>query len=762
MENGTVNIHRLHQLIPASGLIDWEEDEFLEQLAKHEPSIQEILLQQIQVIWPVSTALCFTFLEEVENGLRGLDSAQLADWVKEILDIYEAEGLKAARTYIDDVENNFLCQIRGESGLRFGEAESRLLPYILGLSGGNVQLQTAPQVSTDTETIFVPRQIHLMADSGGDFLVYKLIASYQWALLENDLYWQGTGGDDDTLSKFLATFSQPLLAGEVYHFVQTLRATVLLQENLPGLMADCRVVFKQLLQKKPVAPLSGVEDALEHARQWLLALAAGEKHHSGPAQVINIFAPLLDPDCSTEDISSITREFYDAFCAGCEHSAIEPLLFQGELRPGDALRARLRRREASKQQFIEALSLVLPPERSTDEQILDEIEEITGPKTANAMENGATITAARPFEQEERQEYPSTDDPRYICVDDENIELPEELRQLAREIIDDLGSVPLYYIASASQMAGSQGKSPVRAPESPLGTALQGDNLFDEWDFRRQGFRKNWCRIIEKKITPVKGTFVRSTLEKYRGQIMQMRRQFEMMRTQHRFVRRQKDGDEIDIDALIEAIADQKAGFVPSERLFVRLQRDERDIAALFLVDMSSSTEGWVGTALKESLVLLSESLDALGDRYAIYGFSGMRRSRSEIFHVKNFEESYSEEIKDRIAAIAPMDYTRMGPPIRYFSARLQEVEARVRLLVILTDGKPEDYDDYKGEYAIEDTRHALIEAKSNGIHPFCITIDKEAQDYMAHMFGAINYTFIDDVKKLPLRVPEIYRTLTS
>jgi len=291
---------------------------------------------------------------------------------------------------------------------------------------------------------------------------------------------------------------------------------------------------------------------------------------------------------------------------------------------------------------------------------------------------------------------------------------------------------------------------------------LQGGLLYDEWDFRRQGFRKNWCRLNLKRLHAVKGTFVRNTLEKYRGQIIQLKRQFEMLRTQHLFVGRQRDGEDVDLDALTEAYADIRAGQVPSERLYVRLQRDQRDIAALFLVDMSSSTEGWVGTALKESLVLLSEALDSLGDRYAIYGFSGMRRTRSEIYHIKEFAEPYTDEIRGRIAAIAPVDYTRMGPPIRHFTGVLSKVDAKVRLLIILTDGKPEDYDDYKGEYAIEDTRHALIEAKNAGIHPFCITIDWEAQDYMGHMLGEINYTFINDVRKLPLRVPEIYRMLTS
>jgi nitric oxide reductase NorD protein len=154
--------------------------------------------------------------------------------------------------------------------------------------------------------------------------------------------------------------------------------------------------------------------------------------------------------------------------------------------------------------------------------------------------------------------------------------------------------------------------------------------------------------------------------------------------------------------------------------------------------------------------------MEVLGDRYGIYGFSGMRRLRCETFHVKHLGESYSEDVRQRIGAIAPREYTRMAPAIRHMTSIFQGVDARIRLLITLSDGKPEDYDEYKGEYAIEDTRHALLEAKSSGIHPFCITIDQHAHDYMAHMYGEVNYIFINNVKKLPARMPEIYRVLTS
>ena len=126
----------------------------------------------------------------------------------------------------------------------------------------------------------------------------------------------------------------------------------------------------------------------------------------------------------------------------------------------------------------------------------------------------------------------------------------------------------------------------------------------------------------------------------------------------------------------------------------------------------------------RESLVLLSEALQTLGDRYAIYGFSGMTRKRCELYRIKTFEESYDSKVKARIAGIRPQDYTRMGVTIRHLSEKLLNVDAKTRVLITISDGKPDDYDGYRGEYGIEDTRQALMEAKHAGIHPFCITID--------------------------------------
>ncbi len=262
-------------------------------------------------------------------------------------------------------------------------------------------------------------------------------------------------------------------------------------------------------------------------------------------------------------------------------------------------------------------------------------------------------------------------------------------------------------------------------------------------------------------LSPVYDDFVAQTLNKHRGLIKHLRKTFEAMRDEDRLLKRQSDGDGIDIDALVEALADTRDGSEMSERLFTRMHRSERNIAVIFMVDMSGSTKGWINEAERESLILLCEALESLGDRYAIYGFSGMARKRCEIYRIKEFSESYNDEIRARISGIEAKDYTRMGFAIRHLSRILMEVDARTRILITISDGKPDDYDSYRGDYAIEDTRRALIEARREGIHPYCITIDEQARDYLPHMYGPAAFTVIDQVHLLPLKVSDIYRRLT-
>ncbi|WP_295579906.1 VWA domain-containing protein [uncultured Lamprocystis sp.] len=199
-----------------------------------------------------------------------------------------------------------------------------------------------------------------------------------------------------------------------------------------------------------------------------------------------------------------------------------------------------------------------------------------------------------------------------------------------------------------------------------------------------------------------------------------------------------------------------------TDRLFQRRRKLDRNVAVLFMVDMSGSTKGWINEVCRESLVLLCEALELLGDRYAIYGFSGYTHMRCEAFPVKTFAEPYDTAVQDRISGIRPQDYTRMGVTIRHLTRKLLAVDARTRVLLTISDGRPDDEDGYRGDYGIADTRQAILEARSQGVHPFCITVDDQAQDYLPHMFGPAGYTLVEKVAKLPYRVADIYRRMTG
>lgn len=773
-----ITAQKLSAIIPENELNSWESEELVDCLTAFTAEQQDLILHQISVIWPVSHSLCLAFLEAVPAALASLHKEHFADWVRGILATYEAQGLQEARRFMADLDSDFVSHLKGQSGLQLSEAKNRLSLYLRGIAGRTFELESAELPGTDTATIFLPKKVDLFKSTGENFLVYKLLASLQWAFVRLNLYCHELDDEEALfadldqaapdapaseifLQRFFQTFTRPQQAEAIYHFLQTFAALSFLQKRLPGLMSDSKIYFQKVSPKlsksmETDTPLAGeyacLLDQLSHNQPLIL-----------PAGLIR---QNCQPETWRQNSGQIfldTARIYGA-CHNKGDSPPAPSpFFQGSFLIAQAYSRRMARRKEIEQQFIEALSIRILPSLAK-KKAEEQGQELTPPGSPQQPDSGANITLRLPSEKEKDDDRQELQDRvvRHIRLDDEKINLDSTLQELGREIMDDLGHLPQLYVDSAEKMAAGRSYDPFMNTGAQEGRALKGATLYDEWDFRRQGFRKNWCHLLEKDIQPSAGTFISTTLNEQRGVIKQLKRQFEQMRSHHRFVGRQRDGDDIDLDALIEATADQKAGLAPSERLFVRQLRDQRDIAALFMVDLSSSTEGWVGKAIKESLLVMAEAMESLGDRYAIYGFSGMRRTRSEIFRVKEMDEPYNVTVQGRIAALGPKDYTRMGPPIRHFSKMLAALEARTRLLIILTDGKPEDYDDYKGEYAIEDSRHALIEAKNMGIHPFCITIDRQAQEYISHLFGEVNYLFIDDVKKLPRRMPDMYRRLTS
>jgi hypothetical protein len=320
--------------------------------------------------------------------------------------------------------------------------------------------------------------------------------------------------------------------------------------------------------------------------------------------------------------------------------------------------------------------------------------------------------------------------------------------------------------------------------------------FYDEWDYHIADYRLRWCRLREIVLTGDAGEYFSQTLNDYAALTPAVKHEFQRIRPeQYRVVRGLEDGEEFDLNAVVTAASDLRARVSPSPKLYTTRRQIERDVAALFLLDMSASTDepivpivrhytdedqdDWLAAwkkrpalpqlkprriidVTKEALVLMAEALEEIGDAYAIYGFSGQGRDNVEFYHVKSFAESLSPTVKGRIGAIEPKRSTRMGAALRHSLEKLKDVACRVKFLVLLSDGFPQDMD-YGADrrsitYGIRDTMTALREADRAGILTFCLTVDKAGHDYLREMCEPSRYLVLDDVASLPTELPKVYQ----
>lgn len=295
----------------------------------------------------------------------------------------------------------------------------------------------------------------------------------------------------------------------------------------------------------------------------------------------------------------------------------------------------------------------------------------------------------------------------------------------------------------------------------PLGEGI----LLPEWDFRKRLLRPDYCRVRPMVARDAAPCALPAHLKK---PAQRLRWQFSALQPVRRWLKSQPDGQEPDVDACVRAHADRIAGSCGREAgTYLAQLPCERDLACLVLADLSLSTDAWVSDharvidVVKDSLTLFAEALSATGDAFGLYGFSSLKRGNVRVHGIKTFSENYDGVIRGRIAALKPGYYTRLGAAIRYATRLLEEQRAALRLLLILTDGKPNDTDHYEGRYGIEDTRVAVTEAHSRGLRPFCVTVDREGEAYLPHLFGPAGFTVIRKPQELPARLPQLYAQLT-
>lgn len=302
---------------------------------------------------------------------------------------------------------------------------------------------------------------------------------------------------------------------------------------------------------------------------------------------------------------------------------------------------------------------------------------------------------------------------------------------------------------------------PADVNDIPLGEGIK----LPEWDYRQQRLQEGFVNL---QLMQPRADAPQPLPARLRGPAQRLRRQFQQLRTDRQWLRQQPQGAELDLQAWVDFHVQRQHGHCVERGLYQEQRHTRRDLACLLLADLSMSTDAHLNDeqkvidVIRDSLLLFGESLAGLGDAFALYGFSSLRRQHVRLHPLKTFAQAYDDRTRGCIQALKPGYYTRMGAAIRQATQLLGACKQRRKLLLLLTDGKPNDLDLYEGRYGVEDTRQAVVEARRQGLVPFCITIDKQAGDYLPYMFGAHGYTLIRQPQQLPLRLPQLYRQLTE
>jgi nitric oxide reductase activation protein len=590
---------------------------------------------------------------------------------------------------------------------------------------------------------------------------------------------------DTDLTRFYALFPQPALARDLFNLVEGHRVDALLGRAYPGIRRDMGMILAQTAGRRPeIATLPDAQALVEVLLQLALGVTA-DLEELAPAlrpvaeRAIALLDEALVEGASVADAARLTaalyelideavsdwrREFVEERQRALDELAEEGRSEQDQQPPQQAPGA---------SDLSDYESLELPPFMTP---VLEEL--VRERQKQQPPQPGAPPgeREQRPPEGEEAQDpdghMTTSEVERGIGDDDEAMQASGQSAEeeappgrAADARMDDAeggGGSPLQEGLAEVPLVEDEGDE-----EEDLGEQVFS---YDEWDHKIEDYRPGWCTLRESRSTRSQEGFVAATFHEFGGIVSQIRRNFQLMRPERlRKMRHQREGDDLDVDGLVEYVVDRRARVTPTERVYVKREKRDRDVTTAFLVDMSSSTDRKIDGRKriidieKEALLLMCEALEAIRDEYAIYGFSGSGRDDCQFYVVKEIGERYDERVRARIGGIYGRQKTRMGPALRHATRRLMGVDSNIKLLILLTDGKPYDSDTYQDNvYAQEDTKVALREARREKIHLFCVTVDREAADYLPHMYSDANFVIIDDVRTLPQKLPQLYRRLTT
>ena len=811
--------------------------EAAQSLARLPQDQQTAVLERAEGLADISAEAVGAFLRTAPDVLERITPAQMETWYNRGLEYlrenpdggvayFRLESVRA-ELLIDQLSSSIeLSKVRGTLGMYANALAGKPLELepVAELAHKNIGWVSVELATTDGSSVFLPEISDAHETKQENFSWLKVVTTHQVGHLEFDSFGfdfnagaarfadlrlkvaEGLGatpGATDVAS-FFDLFPIRALAADVFSVVEDARIDRNLVEQYRGLAPDYRKVQMEALDSRPPIEAMPVQQAmveflirlsLQQTTSALVPTALVEQAR----ELAALLRQVQDPAAAVEDSAEAALRMYhlisqipNAFIPPDDWETVD--LVDSKFTEPDAddivktLRAQAEELE----------------EQAGEEYESPEDVEYRGdfkPEMVQLLAKMKGQSTPGQDEGDEGAQAMSLEEIEQLLRDSTEVELGDEaeVTTIAANMLKEAGAD-----ASPNQRAAGYNQFPHQDEDGgPLEPIEPRSYVYDEWDFRANDYRPRWCIVQERAAVTGETQFYNETLQTYASLMDQIRRQFEAIRPEmYRKIKRLPEGEDIDLDAGIEALVDLRSRRTPDERIYWRRNKDERDVGVVFLIDMSASTaeaveEGardadwnvpadpvaytaWLRARRgetarrpykriidveKESMVLLMTALEAIGDRYGVYGFSGFGRENVEFYVIKDLEEPLGDRIKRRLDKVAPLHATRMGPAIRHATKKLDAIDAKTKFLFLISDGRPQDRgysrEGVEKEYAVQDTRMALMEARQMNITPFCLTVDRNGHDYLRTMAGDLNYEVLPDILDLPRRLPYLYRQIT-
>ncbi len=813
---------------------------------------QARLLELAARVQPASGGSALALLGNAGTLLERLTVDELERWVEEGMDALA--GPEAAGHAYFTIESSRAHQAlrRLARGVELAPVAEVLRLYCKALTGIDAQVMPTEELTrrgigwtaerqptTEGTTVYLPALMQSFPTQGENFACLKVCATHQAAHLEfgsfnfdferSGVLFPRLRGQQEPakagarsltpIERFFDLFPERRMGMDIFTVLEDARVDGRLHREYPGIRATLHRMQEHAAWSRP--PLGGLplrtaflEALLERTLDPERPLELPAECHEAFAAALGYVIRLQERDCPVEDTAEATLRVYallqsvpnlrSAAAARMDWAGID---VAGEGGPEPDFENSWSLRSSGGQSVGSKYGPHGEEEEDGDYQPLQEVayrgdfkpqlvQTLMRLKDLKGDQTDSDFAGMSPQELKDVLDKLGETEVSELLVEDTDVTSGLFATNLLREAGQE-----------ASQGSGN-------APHTEKGE-LTGEELrpgapkefsYDEWDFRANIYRHNWCLVKEQLLDKGEPAFFDETLRRHYKLANAIQRQFQLLRPElFRKIKHLPDGEEYDLDEVIQSAVDRRVGVASSEKLYWRRNKEQRSVAMAFLLDVSASTdedivkqrepeEPWdpdedprsymvylrermkhkedtkkqrrrIIDVEKESAALLIQALETLGDTYGVYGFSGYGRDNVEVFVVKDLEEQFGESVKARLDKVEPVRGTRMGAAIRHALAKLDAWDARLKVLLLLSDGRPQDHnygrDRTEKEYALQDTRKALLEAKQKHIIPFALTVDREGHDYLKTICEGIGYEVVEDIESLPSRLPALYRQLT-